>query len=112
MIIGLLLGIVLAIMRLSPNPLTSSCAWLFVWAFRGTGVRPVVPLGHRCAVFRAGLGIPSPEFFTFETKALIPLIVAAILGLGLTTAAAMSEIVRAGILSVDEGRKKQPPPSA
>jgi polar amino acid transport system permease protein len=109
MIIGLMLGIVLAIMRLSPNPLTSSCAWLFVWAFRGTPVYVQLFLWANIGALYSvlALGIPfGPEFFTFETKALIPPIVAAILGLGLNEAAYMSEIVRAGILSVDEGQEE------
>ena len=45
-----------------------------------------------------------PEWFTFETRNLIPNVAAALLGLGLNEAAYMSEIVRAGILSVDEGQ--------
>ena len=53
------------------------------------------------------LGIPfGPELLTFSTKTLIPAFVAALLGLGLNEAAYMSEIVRAGILSVDEGQEE------
>ncbi len=36
MAIGILLGIVLAVMRLSPNPIVSSASWLYIWFFRGT----------------------------------------------------------------------------
>ena len=36
MTIGILLGILLAVMRLSPNPLVSGSSWLFIWFFRGT----------------------------------------------------------------------------
>jgi polar amino acid transport system permease protein len=53
------------------------------------------------------LGIPfGPELLTFDTKTLIPAFVAALLGLGLNEAAYMAEIVRAGILSVDEGQEE------
>ena len=38
MAIGVVLGIVLAVMRLSPNPLVSSASWLYIWFFRGTPV--------------------------------------------------------------------------
>ncbi|MEI2718143.1 MAG: amino acid ABC transporter permease [Candidatus Nanopelagicales bacterium] len=109
MIIGLLLGVVLAVMRLSPNPVTSSVAWVFVWAFRGTPVYVQLFLwGSIIALYSTvSLGIPfGPEFFTFDTKTLIPAFVAALLGLGLNEAAYMSEIVRAGILSVDEGQEE------
>ena len=38
MVVGVALGVVLAIMRLSPNPLLSGTAWLYIWFFRGTPV--------------------------------------------------------------------------
>ena len=38
MVIGLALGIVLAVMRLSPNPVVSSASWFYIWFFRGTPV--------------------------------------------------------------------------
>src|SRR3954468_8268422 len=31
MLIGVLIGIVVAVMRLSPNPVVSSAAWAYVW---------------------------------------------------------------------------------
>ena len=109
MIIGLALGVLLAIMRLSPNPVMSGSAWVFVWAFRGTPVYVQLFLwANVIALYTTlSLGIPfGPEFFTFETKTLIPAFVAALLGLGLNEAAYMAEIVRAGILSVDEGQEE------
>src|SRR5438477_6163399 len=36
MAVGIILGVVLAVMRLSPNPLVSSFSWLYIWFFRGT----------------------------------------------------------------------------
>ena len=109
MIIGLVLGVLLAIMRLSPNPVMSGSAWMFVWAFRGTPVFVQLFLwANVIALYTTlSLGVPfGPEMFTFETKTLIPAFVAALLGLGLNEAAYMSEIVRAGILSVDEGQEE------
>jgi polar amino acid transport system permease protein len=38
MAIGIFLGIVLAVMRLSPNPLVSGSSWFYIWFFRGTPV--------------------------------------------------------------------------
>jgi polar amino acid transport system permease protein len=107
MAIGLILGVILAIMRLSPNPIMSGSAWVFVWAFRGTPVYVQLFLwANIIALYKViSLGVPfGPELISFDTKTLIPAFVAALLGLGLNEAAYMSEIVRAGILSVEEGQ--------
>lgn len=109
MIMGLVLGIMLAIMRLSPNPVLSGVAWVFIWAFRGTPVYVQLFLWANIGALytSVSLGVPfGPELLTLETKTLIPMFVAALLGLGLNEAAYMAEIVRAGILSVDEGQEE------
>lgn len=109
MIMGLVLGVLLAIMRLSPNPVLSGTAWTFIWAFRGTPVYVQLFLwANVIALYTTlSLGVPfGPELLTFSTKTLIPAFVAALLGLGLNEAAYMAEIVRAGILSVDEGQEE------
>jgi polar amino acid transport system permease protein len=106
-VLGIGLGIVLAVMRLSDNPVVSGAAWLYTWFFRGT---PVIVqlifwiyLGFLYPTL--SLGIPfGPRFVTGDTNSVIPVLVAATLGLGLNEAAYMSEIVRAGILSVDHGQ--------
>jgi polar amino acid transport system permease protein len=107
MVIGIVLGVLLAVMRLSPNQLVSGVAWFYVWLFRGTPV--LVQLlfwGFISALYpRLSIGIPyGPELFHFSANSVITPFVAGILGLGLNEAAYMSEIVRAGILSVDEGQ--------
>ena len=38
MAIGIVLGVLLAVMRLSPNPLVSGASWIYIWFFRGTPV--------------------------------------------------------------------------
>ncbi|MGB8021766.1 MAG: amino acid ABC transporter permease [Candidatus Nanopelagicales bacterium] len=107
MVVGVLLGVVLAVMRLSPNPVLAGAAWFYVWVFRGTPVLvQLVVWGNLNSLYRTiSLGVPfGPEWFVFETRDLIPPVAAALLGLGLNEAAYMSEIIRAGILSVDEGQ--------
>lgn len=107
MVIGIVGGIVLAVMRLSDNPILSSTAWLYTWFFRGTPVLvQIIFWGFIALVYpRLGLGIPfGPTFIEGDGSTVIPLFVAALLGLGLNEAAYMSEIVRAGILSVDHGQ--------
>ncbi len=107
MLMGVVLGIVLAVMRLSPNPVLSGSAWFYIWVFRGTPVLVQLTIWAQLgSLYRAvSLGVPfGPGWFTFDTRDLIPNAVAALLGLGLNEAAYMSEIIRAGILSVDEGQ--------
>jgi polar amino acid transport system permease protein len=107
MVMGVLLGIVLAVMRLSPNPVLASSAWFYIWVFRGTPVLvQLVIWANLGSLYRqVSLGVPfGPQWFTFDTRNLVPNAAAALLGLGLNEAAYMSEIIRAGILSVDEGQ--------
>ncbi|TDD89299.1 amino acid ABC transporter permease [Actinomadura darangshiensis] len=109
MVGGVLLGTVLALMRLSANPLLSSASWFYLWFFRGT------PLYTQLLIWGAigslfptvGIGVPfGPEFHTWKTQELVTAMIAAGLGLILNEAAYMAEIIRAGILSVDEGQQE------
>ncbi len=107
MIIGVVLGVVLAVMRLSPNPIVSYAAWLYIWFFRATPL--LVQLlfwGFVGAVYpQIGVSIPGiGMLFSGSANTLIPIFVAALLGLSLNEGAYMAEIVRGGILSVDDGQ--------
>lgn len=107
MVIGVVLGIVIAVMRLSANPIVSTIAWLYAWFFRGTPVLVQVIFWSFIAILYPvlSLGVPfGPEFVYFDSNLLIPIFAGAVLGFGLNEAAYMSEIVRAGILSVDPGQ--------
>ena len=109
MAIGIIGGVILAVMRLSSNPILSTVSWLYIWFFRGTPL--LVQLlfwGFIGALYKTvSIGIPfGPEFFSFKTQDLITIFLAAVLGLALNEAAYMAEIVRAGILSVDEGQMR------
>jgi polar amino acid transport system permease protein len=107
MAIGIALGVMLAVMRMSPNPLVSSVSWLYVWFFRGTPVLVQLLFWSFISALypKISLGIPfGPSFVDADANSLITPFAAAILGLGLNEAAYMAEIVRAGILSVDEGQ--------
>jgi polar amino acid transport system permease protein len=107
MIIGVAGGVIIAVMRLSPNPIVSGAAGIYVWLFRGTPlITQLIFWANLGALYPSfGLGIPfGPEFITWQTTATITVPMAAVLGLGLNEAAYMSEIVRAGIQSVDEGQ--------
>jgi polar amino acid transport system permease protein len=107
MAIGIALGVLLALMRLSPNPLLSGASWVYVWAFRGTPVLVQILLWNNISAIYPSidLGIPfGPSFVHLNANDLITPFMAGVLGLGLNEGAYMSEIVRAGIISVDEGQ--------
>ena len=107
MAIGIVLGVVLAVMRLSPNPLVSSASWFYIWLFRGTPVLVQLLFWQFISALypEISLGIPfGPELVHGDANKLITPFTAAILGLGLNEGAYMAEIVRAGIISVDEGQ--------
>jgi polar amino acid transport system permease protein len=101
MLIGIIGGIILAVMRLSKNPVTSSIAWFYIWFFRGTPVLVQLFVWFNLGlVFEfINLGFYRDEWSDFMTPFLT-----ALLGLGLNEAAYMAEICRAGLLSVDEGQ--------
>jgi polar amino acid transport system permease protein len=107
MAIGIVFGVLLAVMRLSPNPIVSGFSWLYIWFFRGTPVLVQLLFWYNLpAVMKSlSLGVPfGPSWFHTDPKTVITQFTAAILGLGLNEAAYMAEIARAGILSVDEGQ--------
>ncbi len=107
MAIGIALGMVLAVMRLSPNKLVSGASWLYIWFFRGTPVLVQLIFWYNIAALypQIDLGVPfGPAFIHADANTLIKPFTAAILALGLNEGAYMAEIVRAGIISVDEGQ--------
>jgi polar amino acid transport system permease protein len=108
MVIGIVLGVVLAVMRLSPNPVVKAGSWFYIYVFRGTPVLVQLLLwGFIAALFqKIDIGVPfgGPNLIHANANTLITPFVAAILGLGLNEGAYMAEIVRAGIISVDEGQ--------
>ncbi|HEY5099117.1 MAG TPA: amino acid ABC transporter permease [Gaiellaceae bacterium] len=107
MAIGITLGIVLAVMRLSPNPLVSGASWMYIWFFRGTPVLVQIFFWNFIGALypRFAIGIPLGHQFTHvDVASHITPFIAGMLALGLNEGAYMAEIVRAGIISVDEGQ--------
>ncbi|MFG2265243.1 amino acid ABC transporter permease [Streptomyces sp. NPDC048720] len=101
MVLGLALGIILAVMRMSSNPVTSTVSWLYIWLFRGTPVLVQLLLWYNISLVFPILNL---GFYKDEMNQVMTPFLAALLGLGLNEAAYMSEIVRAGIQSVDLGQ--------
>jgi len=103
MAIGIGLGLVVAVMRLSGNAVLNSVSFLYVSAFRGTPLLVQLLFWFNIAALypKITFGLP---FVSLNANHIVTPMTAAILGLGLNEAAYMSEIVRAGILSVDHGQ--------
>ena len=105
--IGIVLGVLIAVMRLSPNPLVSGSSWIYVWFFRGTPVLVQLLFWYSISALypTISLGIPlGPAFVHFNANSVITPFMTVVLALGLNEGAYMSEIVRAGLISVDEGQ--------
>ncbi|MFC8231082.1 amino acid ABC transporter permease [Streptomyces sp. NPDC057287] len=108
MALGLSLGTLVAVMRLSSNPVLLGLSSLFVWVFRGTPLLvQIIFWGYAGALYQhVKIGVPFTDitFVQVDTNDLLTPTVAALLALGLNEAAYASEIVRAGIQSVDVGQ--------
>ncbi|MBW1603047.1 amino acid ABC transporter permease [Streptomyces sp. JJ66] len=102
MLIGVVLGTVLAVMRLSSNPVLSAVSWAYIWFFRGTPVLVQLLLWFNLSLVfnEVNLG----PIYKNEMNDVMTPFVAALLALGLNEAAYMAEISRAGIQSVDHGQ--------
>lgn len=104
---GIVLGIAVAVCRLSPNLILSSAAWAYSWFFRGTPLMVQLLFWFFMAALvpKLVLGIPfGPSFFEIPTNQLISPFTAALLGLALNEGAYMGEIVRSGIRAIPVGQ--------
>ena len=102
MAMGVVLGLVLAVMRLSKNPVTGAVAWLYIWFFRGTPVYVQLLMWFNLSLIFPVINLM--PLYKNDTVAVMTPFVAALLGLGLNEGAYMAEIVRAGVQSVDVGQ--------
>jgi polar amino acid transport system permease protein len=108
MSVGIALGTVLAIMRLSANPIVSTISRGYIWFFRGTPLLVQLIFWYNIAalypVIAFGLPFGGPSLALGSANVLITPLCAALLGLSLNEAAYMAEIIRGGIGSVDKGQ--------
>jgi polar amino acid transport system permease protein len=107
-LMGIVLGVVFAVMRQSENPVLKSVASFYVWLFRGTPVLVQLLVWYNLAlVFQTvTIKVPFVDWTIYSTpmNSFMTPLMAALLGLGLNEGAYMAEIVRGGLLSVDEGQ--------
>ncbi|MGO4190575.1 amino acid ABC transporter permease [Arthrobacter sp. YAF17] len=108
MAVGIGLGTVLAVMRLSANPILSTISRGYIWFFRGTPLLVQLIFWYNIAalypVIAFGLPFGGPSLVLGSANVLISPLAAALLGLSLNEAAYMAEIIRGGIGSVDKGQ--------
>jgi polar amino acid transport system permease protein len=108
MLIGVVGGVILAVMRQSKNYVLRGVSSAYIWFFRGTPVYVQIFFWGFIAILfkRLSIGIPFTDYvlWSVDTNRAIPVFVAAILALGLNEAAYAAELVRAGIISVDRGQ--------
>lgn len=107
MVLAIAFGVLLAVMRLSANPVFKSVSWVYLWIFRGTPIYvQLVFWGLIPTIYsKIQLGVPfGPSFFHLNLQSLSIPFLLAILGLALNESAYMAEIIRAGISSVPEGQ--------
>ncbi|HEV8652978.1 MAG TPA: amino acid ABC transporter permease [Actinomycetes bacterium] len=121
MVIGVTLGVVIAVMRLSPNPVLSGAAWVYTWFFRAVPrVVLLVLFGNLGILYaRYEFGLPfdrqignlfgvdlDGRLFGVDARTVVTGFVAGLLGLALSEAAYMAEIVRGGMKAVDPGQQE------
>jgi polar amino acid transport system permease protein len=121
MLIGIALGIVFAMMRLSPNPVLRGAAWLYTWFFRAVPRLVLAILFGNMAILyqTVRFGFPFDQqiadllgvdingtIFSIDARTFLSGFMAGLLALALSEGAYMAEIVRAGIMSVNPGQNE------
>lgn len=108
MVLGLAVGVMVAIMRLSDSQVFKAASWGWIWFFRG--VPPLVQMifwyNFALLLPEISIGIPfgGPKLAEWNTNELISPFSAAILGLALTESAYAAEMIRAGLQAVNAGQ--------
>jgi polar amino acid transport system permease protein len=104
MVVGLVLGVLIAIMRQSASPVLRAVAAGYTWLFRGTPLLVQLLIWFNLSLIFKTLSVPG--LFSLPMNQVMTPFVAALVGLSLNEAAYISEIVRGGILSVDHGQRE------
>lgn len=105
--VAIVIGIVIALMRRSANPVAKAFAAGYIWLFRGLPVLLQILIWYNLALVIPRISIPLPfggSLIDQPTNVLVSAFTAALLGLALNESAYMAEIVRAGLNSVDSGQ--------
>ncbi|WP_081084351.1 amino acid ABC transporter permease/ATP-binding protein [Burkholderia territorii] len=107
-VFGFVLGAFVALARLSRSRLLAASAWTFVWLFRSIPLIVLLLILNNLGYLyeHVRLGVPFTDIVWFDTPTtdLISPFLAAVLGLTLNHAAFSAEVIRGGILAVDQGQ--------
>jgi polar amino acid transport system permease protein len=107
MIVAIVIGTVIAIMRVSRSPILRAFAGVYVWFFRGVPalIQLIFWFNLSLLVREISLTIPlAGTFFSMRTNDFMSPFFSAIVALSLCEAGYMAEIIRAGIKSVPGGQ--------
>ncbi|CAL9336134.1 amino acid ABC transporter permease [Streptomyces sp. enrichment culture] len=107
-VVGAVVGAALAAAQMSAFPPVRWAATLYIGVFRG--IPPLVQLifwfNLAYLLPRISIGIPfGPEFASWDANELITPVTAAVIGLSLVESAYMAEIIRGGLLGVEQGQR-------
>jgi polar amino acid transport system permease protein len=107
-VFGFLLGTVLALARVSGSPLLAGVSWSYIWLFRSIPLLVLLLILNNLGYLYPSIALQLPftdmPLFAWPTTQLIGPFTAAVLGLSLNQAAFSAEIIRGGILAVDQGQ--------
>lgn len=109
-LLGLVFGVLLAVARLSTNPLFNGLSWLYIWVFRSLPLPLLMIFVYNVSYFwpSIGLGLPfGPTFVSADTggrEGLLTGFWVGVVALTINEAAFAAEVVRGGIASVDQGQ--------
>ena len=105
---GSILGTLLALARVSRSPLLSGLSWGYIWLLRSIPLIVLLLILNNLGYLYANITLSVPftdrVLFDYPTVQLLTPFAAAFLGLTLNQSAFFAEIVRGGILSVDQGQ--------
>lgn len=107
-LVAVVIGVIIAVMRISGNPVASSVAVGYIWILRGVPVLVQILVWYNLAlvVDHIVIGVPFTDLILFDapTNAIMTAFTAALLGLALNESAYMAEIIRGGLKGVDSGQ--------
>lgn len=105
--VAVVLGTILAVMRMTSNPILIAASTSYAWFFRGIPVLVQLIFWYNLALLFPAISLGFPGLgwlFAIPTNLVVTPFTAALLGLGLSMAAYMGEVIRGGIISVGAGQ--------
>ncbi len=104
MLLGIVLGLICAVGKLSKLRFFMGLSNLYLWFFRSTPLLVQILFWYNLSALFPVLGIPG--LFAVDTNNVITPLTAAVVGLSLNEGAYMAEIIRAGLMSVDPAQRE------